>query len=668
MRSAVNPFLQVDVTEGIQPERFVRIFSPLLVADTEALFRPGNVVLMGIQGTGKTALLNLLKPEVQIAYFQTEDGANPFPVPMDCRRFISGGINLIRSGAIDFGQRAIPSDTSKNLERIPSYFADFLNYWIVRDLIGSFRQISRFQQHERHIGAQLNAEPAALDRFALAFGSHDCWRGYLASATDIESLLQLMDRRIGAYRDFLNFNTDDIPEEVRTTKTGIGDPISVLAALMSELELVPNDFSFFVRIDQYEELSRLEDWSGSEGLLENYRAVIHKMIGARDPRVSYRIGTRRHAWDAAPRMFGTTNVIEELRNYRLIDIDDILRRREHRPSVFPTFAEDVFNRRLFDAGLLASHKRRGSLTAVFGGAIKPAELARIYCRIKTDHHMKFSELPSDLAGFLVELSTADPLSASLGYAWIRQRMKRSASALELTAIRALPWEQAASKWWKKERIAQATMQLAAENQQRMVWAGKADLMNLSGGNILVFVTLCQFVWSAWLRSLEKTDGVEMGKGLPKISDPYIQDEGIQQASSYWLRKLREDPTGDSRQRFIAQLARYLRDGMLRDKDMSYPGANGITLTKNDLAENLPVQEFLFSASAFGALYDRRHTPKSRSRGESTKWYLNPVLSPNFQLPVSHTKEPKYVRIDVVLRLISDAQVQLAKREKKNGVD
>jgi len=127
MRSAVNPFLQVDVTEGIQPERFVRIFSPLLVADTEALFRPGNVVLMGIQGTGKTALLNLLKPEVQIAYFQTEDGANPFPVPMDCRRFISGGINLIRSGAIDFGQRAIPSDTSKNLERIPSYFADFLN-------------------------------------------------------------------------------------------------------------------------------------------------------------------------------------------------------------------------------------------------------------------------------------------------------------------------------------------------------------------------------------------------------------------------------------------------------------------------------------------------------------------------------------------------------------
>lgn len=659
MNLSNNPFLQVDVTEGIQPERFVRIFSPLLITDTAALFRPGNVVLMGIQGTGKTALLNLLKPEVQLAYFRTGDKANPFPVPSDSRRFISGGINLIRSGAIDFGQRVIPADQTVSLERTPSYFADFLNYWIVRDLIASFQQIAAYPFHDIHIGARLNANSELLEKFARTFAAHDCWRGYLVGAASLKSLLSRMDHRIGAYRDFLNFNTEDISEDIRTSKTGIGDPISVLAALMCDIGLVPSDFSFFVRIDQYEELSRLEDWSGSEGLFENYRAIIHKMIGARDPRVSYRIGTRRHAWDVAPRMFGTTNVIEELRNYRLIDIDNVLRRREHLPSVFPNFAEDVFNRRLVDAGILTSHKKKGSLLSVFGNGLKPSELAEIYCRNKNDHCRRFSELPEPYASFLVELSAKNPLSASLGFAWIRQQMKRGELLDAVLSADDPPWESPKAKWWKKERISQATMQLAADNQQRMVWAGKADLINLSGGNILVFVTLCQFVWSAWLRSLENTDNPAKVDRLPVIDDPYIQDEGIQQASSYWFRKLREDPTGDSRQRFIALLAGHLRDGLLKDRDMSYPGANGITLTEKELAEHHAVQRFLFSASAFGALYDRRHTPKTRSRGESTKWYLNPVLSPNFQIPVSHTKEPKYVRIDAVLRLMKEAQIRLA---------
>ena len=54
----------------------------------------------------------------------------------------------------------------------------------------------------------------------------------------------------------------------------------------------------------------------------------------------------------------------------------------------------------------------------------------------------------------------------------------------------LPWEADSKKWWKKERLDQALLQIAARRQQKMEWAGDEEILGLAAGNILAFVDLC----------------------------------------------------------------------------------------------------------------------------------------------------------------------------------
>src|ERR1700683_3340022 len=106
----VNPFFELYVGDRLSSSEFVNIFSPFLVGHAEALFLPGNIVVKGVQGSGKSMLLSLLKPEVRMEYARA--GAE-FPVPKSINNFIGAGINLAHSNAIDFGYRAISSDPNE---------------------------------------------------------------------------------------------------------------------------------------------------------------------------------------------------------------------------------------------------------------------------------------------------------------------------------------------------------------------------------------------------------------------------------------------------------------------------------------------------------------------------------------------------------------------------
>ena len=85
-------------------------------------------------------LLGLLKPDVRIAYNQL---GIPYPVDDFATRFIGAGINLIRSRAIDFGQRPIVADEEEQLSVAPLFFADFLNHWLVLDILRSVEKLTK---------------------------------------------------------------------------------------------------------------------------------------------------------------------------------------------------------------------------------------------------------------------------------------------------------------------------------------------------------------------------------------------------------------------------------------------------------------------------------------------------------------------------------------------
>ena len=175
-------------------------------------------------------------------------------------------------------------------------------------------------------------------------------------------------------------------------------------------------------------------------------------------------------------------------------------------------------------------------------------------------------------------------------AWVLQQVVRKKGEVSLSEIEREPWNEARRRWWKKERTQQALLQIAASQQQRMQWYGPRDVVSLSGRNILVFLSICQFIWAEYRRTHQTTEGDDKPpKGIPVD----IQDVGILDASSYWFRKIKADPNGgDDRHRFISVLGTELRSGLRNDRRMSYPGATGFSLSERDPGCERGRQRFL----------------------------------------------------------------------------
>src|SRR5687767_3878358 len=117
----------------------------------------------------------------------------------------------------------------------------------------------------------------------------------------------------------------------------------------------------------------------------------------------------------------------------------------------------------------------------------------------------------------------------------------------------------------------------------MIWAGKDEVLLLSGGNILVFVGICQNIWAAWVRAMRgRQDMQSIATEIPEV-EPSIQAIGIHEASTQQYNKI-EQKTGDSkkRQRFVDFLGRYFRHRLIQDRRLSYPGHNGFSVELDTL--------------------------------------------------------------------------------------
>ena len=160
------------------------------------------------------------------------------------------------------------------------------------------------------------------------------------------------------------------------------------------------------------------------------------------------------------------------------------------------------------------------------------------------------------------------------------------------------------------------------------------------------------MWAEYLRSIEGTVSE-----IPKDIDPLVQSTGIMSASEYWLAKVKAEPKGgDDRHRFVHILAAFFRERLKTDRRMSYPGENGFSLPRHDLEDSEKIDVFLDNCVAFGVLKKARHTPKKGGLGLSVKWYLASILTPYFQLPTPHIKEPYYANLSDVYDWMVRAKV------------
>ena len=639
-----NPFAELYVTESIGTEKFAKLFSPVLARETQthALFQPGNIVLTGLQGSGKTALLNLLRPEVMIAYRRLEA---EWPLPEHLRKFVAASINLNTSRARDFGQRILPH-VGDLVATNALLFGDFLNYWIIDDLLRNIETIGDDTATDLRRLLGVEAGQSRLDELARSVAGHRCWFGSLQGVSSYKQLRNAISERIYSYRRFLNYNAE-LSGSIIRSKTSAGEPIEVVAAALKQFGVIPMETPILVVVDQFEDLMGLEI-SGNDHTGREIRGVVMKMLSERGQQVSYRIGARPYSLYPDFATFRAGSPAEEMRNFRIIDIGDVLGSKEARPGLFKEFCEDVFRRRL-DWSVRTSD---GLLSRVFGVNEAPEVKARRYVKSNPANVIGTQDrIDDECAAVLTNIATRDPLSARLGVAWLLQQAPRQEVAVSTEELVAEPWNESSRRWWKKERIQQALLQIAASQRQRMKWYGPRDIVALSGRNILVFLSICQFIWAEHSRSIKKaTEDDSPPKGIPEVT----QDVGIHEASAYWFRKIRADPNGgDDRHRFISVLGTKLRAALREDRRMSYPGETGFSLSVGELED---VSVFLNRCVAYGVLESFRHTAKSKHRGQSRKWYLFPILTPYFQVPTRRTKEPKYLRLSGLREWLISADV------------
>ena len=638
---AVNPFHSLYITEKISPEEYVGVMSPLLVPHSNKLFISGNVVIQGTQGSGKTTLLALLKPEIRIAYIRARE---KFPVENQFSNYISPGINLLNSGILDFGKRPIHKNKDYEEETFPLFFADFFNYYLCIDLFESINKISSLP----YINLNLSGE--RLMDFVRFIKNEDCWFGYLSDINTFSDLTNKLAFRKSIYRKFHQFNIHEIPQTIIETKTSIGEPISRIARALKKFEIIPNNTEIYIRVDQIE--TTLESDGLRESLGEKYRRMLNSALVKRDPSISYKIGSRTYAWKRELRTYNSNETIEENRSYTLLDVDEMLRRRENSSShIFPQFARDIFTRRLKHYKLVDKQATNDTIfKQILGKSPENEDIARQYCNTIHPKSIKLpSDLPQSIHALIQKIYKKNPLEGILATAWCLQGKKQpNYMKLNTTLYQddtsTAPWNK---KWWRKERLRLALMQLASNHNQSIIWGGSEEVMELGKDGVLCFLSLCQHIWGTYLRTFEParfSNDDSINSSQVETIPISVQTLGIVSASKQWVDKIDELPGGSERRHVVEALGRWFRNKLLKDIKMTYPGHTGFSLKNSDFETDTRVKIFLQNATDYGILREVPHTSKEYNAPPRKKWYFNSIYYPFLKLYEARIKEPYYANL------------------------
>ena len=380
-----------------------------------------------------------------------------------------------------------------------------------------------------------------------------------------------------------------------------------------------------------------------------------KMLSERGQQVSYRIGARPYSLYPDFATFRTGSAAEEMRNFKIIDIGEILGAKEARPGsgLFKEFCEDVFRRRLSYAG----PKSKRLLTTVFGKNETPEQKARRYVRSNRTNVVRSQDrLDEEYRAVLAGVAKRDPLSARLGVAWVLQRAARKQVDISPVGNRIGAVESASSSVVEEGTYsAGAAPDCGGPAATYEVVRAEGHCLPVGEKHPGVPEHLPVHLGRVQEVRSDSCANETPPEGIPEN----IQDVGIHEASSYWFRKIKADPNGgDDRHRFIGVLGTELRSGLRNDRRMSYPGETGFTLVGTRVGCERGCQRaFLNRCVAYGVLESFRHTPKSKHRGQSTKWYLSPILTPYFQVPTRRTKEPRYLRVSSLRKWMKSADVR-----------
>ena len=657
-----NPFSDTLVSELIEdPSRYQRMFSEqILVGETLQVFQAGNVVLTGPQGSGKSMILNLLKYAV-LSRWITEGGTPP-TVLHAVSPYFGLYVNLVRANFHVFGRRSVRRGVQgMDVTEVNAICAaDYLTHYLFHELIKglSFLQSSDGEKFR----AWLSVDAASITAAVSDVGNWDAWFGYYSGLTTLPQLFDRSFERLNEWRRFLNANTDELSMEVWETKASMEQCLHLMGQLLRRIGGHGSSPHLFIVIDQYEALPELNFTHGP-----HLQRIVNSLIKGRDPYVSYKIGARTHDWGRELRIWGSHSRIEVQRDYSIINLSDLLMRNEANKSwLFARFARDVAARRLADKGYKVTVAQ---VEQSFGKWNAVAE-SRMYMKTAKRLIHAVGPISEDVKRIIVETcgEDASPLDLRLAGAWFLQQRRRGVAQHELlkrlnelrvSGVHA-PWQH---KWWRKERVAVALLQLASRANQKRLYFGWKTIVELSGANITAFLLLCAEVWD----TASKLD-IDFLDGIPE----HIQTNAVYDAAEKWRNRDRnENLGGRERYEILTRLGFAIHETLIGDYAISNPGHSGFSIREADFRASERAERVINlvkNAVSWAILEERPHTSKQQESARR-KYYLHPLLSPVFAIPHTRVKEPLYASIDDVFRwFFSTEEVKFRHHGLKKGQD
>lgn len=529
---------------------------------------------------------------------------------------------------------------------------DFLSHVLLREFLRGLQYVDSEPGRPFAEWAGLGGANCAGNDFAVAIAPLAVWRGWYERCRTLEDLLVRCEERLQAWKDFTDANIQRVPADVWETKTTPSEPMHAIGNLLRERSALAEGLPLFVTIDQYEVLPELNRTFGT-----TLQRAVNSLIKARDPVVFYKIGARTYDWGRETRAWPSDSRIEEQRDFRILDLATLLMRHESGQWLFPRVAKDVVRRRI--ESLKARQPGRAKRPDLMFGKWTADSESWMYFK---SGRSKDKEKPLSqaelrwLSGKLEDnvLETVleycpeprSPLNVRLACAWAAQKTYGGSTlkGIELKA-EAEPW---GHRWWRKERVGVALVQIASQARQRKLYYGWQNIQYLAGGNITALIYMLGEIWDEALRN-----GVQP---LVEEIPPSMQSEGIRKAAERWLaRDKNEVSKGAKRHAVVQRLGDQIHSYLVADEAISNPGHTGFSVNEADLADPKyeSEREFLLTAVHWAILEERVHTSKTHTGDRRRKFFLHPLLSAAFNIPTKRVKEPLYTSMSAVQQLIQE---------------
>ena len=654
---------------------------------------PINHFVLGVPGSGKTMALAFLRVECLAYINQDESIKNEFK---NIWPHIGRGLWGVYHGLL-INDEFLPPQSFKGFgldnQTWTNIFCDFINVLYLKRMLNHLDLA--ITEPEHYIPAWLGfSKKQELIKKAIIDFSKEI--NMPENCNTSEALLIWADKRLSSYQQMINERTEPTIDMSELPSSNFYRKVGYLTMkLINQLrqhKVIESDQNILFILDEYDQCVLANRPEFAQAI----NAFVKSTARGSVKNVSIKIGSRPQGFHDKS-VSDSDALIEDGRDYKTINLMSLLRSRRR---VFSGLIKDIGDRRIKN---VAWFKERGikSIKSLFQD-ITPLDEAETYRLYKADQDLHFKNLESYCKLFNDENIYKDIVehikslvSETLYQKYLIIEACRKLQKLKKINGKNLQYEYKNIKsslismgkfinsgrkirdnsklYYKLKDLKEPALFLLANDfKQPKYYCGFETIKLMSEGVPLNFIKLCRAIFDELCyktSEFEKNKKIDIrwqNRAIRKVASE------IRKEANAYLRK------GQSFLILLDELGFMFRRMQLRPT-APYPSINGFSVEKDPgwLKEKSDIKyetsfsdspvshltEILRETIDWGYLIEMPHRSKTKSLKTRSKYYINSMLSPYYDLSIRHLKEPYYCKLEDITKLCSPDNTERSKTRK-----